>query len=180
MRRVTHTLLGAAASLPVAVAVSPGLAVGCVWWGMVGGGFPDWFDLRSDLRRPLRLRHRGASHSLFAALIATGGVFWALTILMATEFSVAGVSLAPSRDAVWLWSASFALGFLSHLLGDACTTAGIRPLLPFSEVRFWVLPRPLRSPSDGFVDRVGRVLALAAIVGGVALYAVRLLGTPLG
>jgi membrane-bound metal-dependent hydrolase YbcI (DUF457 family) len=179
MRRVTHTLLGAASALPIAISVEPDLALGCVWWGMVGGGFPDWFDLRSDLRKPLRLRHRGASHSVFAGLIATGGLFWALTILMATEFSVAGVGFAPSRDAVWLWSATFALGFLSHLLGDACTTAGIRPLLPFSAARCWLLPRPLRSRSDGFVDRIGRALALAALLGGMALYAVRMLGTPL-
>jgi len=179
MRRVTHTLLGATAALPLALGVEPGLALGCIWWGMVGGGFPDWVDLRSDLRKPLRLRHRGVSHSVFAGLIATGGIYWALTILMAADFRVARVSLAPSQDAVWLWSASFALGVVSHLLGDACTVAGIRPLLPFSSVRIWVLPRPLRSRSDGVVDRVGRFLALATILGGTVLYAARTLGTPL-
>lgn len=179
MRRLTHTLLGATAALPIAVSVEPGLALGCVWLGMVGGGFPDWFDLRSDLRKPLRLRHRGTSHSIFTGAIATGVLFWTLTILMAADFSVAGVSFAPSEDAVWLWSASFALGFLSHLLGDACTVAGIRPLLPFSSFRFWVLPRTLRGRSDGVVDRIGRFLALAAILGGTILYAARTLGTPL-
>jgi len=179
MRRLTHTLLGATAALPLALSVEPGLALGCVWFGMVGGGFPDWFDLRSDLRKPLRLRHRGASHSILTGVIATGALFWALTILMAADFSIAAINLAPTQDAVWLWSASFALGFLSHLVGDACTTAGIRPLLPFSNARVWVLPRPFRSRSDGLGDRIGQTLALAAILSGVALYAARTLGTPL-
>ncbi len=174
MRRVTHTLLGAAVSMPIALILEPGLAMGAVWWGMAGGGFPDWIDLRSDLGRPLRLRHRGVSHSVFAAILATFVVWWALTILRATEFSVVGLTLAPSRDAVWLWSASFGLGFLSHLAGDACTRAGIRPLLPVSDRRFWLIPRPMRSRSDRFVDRIGRFLALTAVLSGLAIYAARL------
>jgi membrane-bound metal-dependent hydrolase YbcI (DUF457 family) len=174
VRRVTHTLLGAAVSMPIALSLDPELAIGTVWWGMTGGGFPDWVDLRSELRRPLRLRHRGVSHSVFAAILSTCAVWWALTILRATEFSVVGLTLSPSRDMVWLWSTSFGLGFLSHLAGDACTHAGIRPLLPVSDRRFWLIPRPMRSRSDGFVDRIGRFLALTAVLGGLALYAARL------
>lgn len=165
--------------MPIALSLEPGLALGAVWWGMAGGGFPDWVDLRSELRRPLRLRHRGVSHSVFAAILATVAVWWALTILRATEFSVMGLTLAPSRGAIRVWSASFALGFLSHLAGDACTRAGIRPLLPFSDWRVWLVPRPMRSRSDGFVDRIGRFLALAAVLGGLALYAARLFGPTL-
>ncbi len=164
--------------MPIAVAVEPGIAVGCAWWGMVGGGFPDWFDLRSDLRRPLRLRHRGASHSVFAGILATVSIFWLLATLNATDFTVGEFALTPSLDAVWLWSATFALGFASHLIGDSCTRAGIRPLLPFSAAHFWVLPRGLRTRSDGFADRIGWLVANLVIVVGLALYAVRLLRVP--
>jgi membrane-bound metal-dependent hydrolase YbcI (DUF457 family) len=177
MKRVTHGLLGAAVAMPLALAVSPGTAIGCVWWGMAGGGFPDWLDLRSDLRKPLRLRHRGVSHSAFAGVLLTLGVFWLLRIAQGAELSPGGQTLSLGDDAVWFWTASFAAGFASHVLSDACTRGGIQPWLPFSEWKLWLLPKPLRSRSDGYLDRVARLLATVTVIAGVAIFTMRLAGS---
>ncbi len=128
MKRATHLLLGAAAAMPVALTLSPGLALGSLWWGMVGGGFPDWFDLRSEFRKGLRLRHRGASHGLPFVVAMTGGLYLLLGVLAATPLTWGDVSVALTEEAIRPWTAAFALGILSHLLSDAWTHAGIRPL----------------------------------------------------
>lgn len=174
MKRVTHGLLGAAVAMPFALATGPVTAVGCVWWGMTGGGFPDWLDLRSDLRKPLRLRHRGVSHSFVAGIALTLGVFWLLRIAQGFDLDVHGHTLALGDDVVWFWSASFAAGFASHILSDACTRAGIQPWLPFNDWKVWLLPKPLRSRSDGYLDRVTRLLAAGAVIAGVAIFTARL------
>lgn len=174
MKRATHGLLGAAAVMPLALATGPATAIGCVWWGMAGAGFPDWLDLRSDLRKPLRLRHRGVSHSFFAGVLLTLGLFWLLRIVQGLDLAVAGHTLALRDDMVWFWTASFAAGFASHILSDACTRGGIRPWLPFSQGKLWLLPKPLRSRSDGYLDRVARLLATAGVIAGVLIFTARL------
>ena len=167
MRRATHILLGAAAAVPVAVALPPASALGCVWWGMIGGEVPDWLDLRSRAGRLVRLRHRGASHGLPVALLATLLVYLALRELSSLAFP----PVAPRRAAEM--ASAFGAGVLSHLLGDACTLRGIQPWLPFDRRRWWLLPRRLRTRSDGAVDRVGRAGAVVALGLGTALYALR-------
>jgi membrane-bound metal-dependent hydrolase YbcI (DUF457 family) len=170
MKRTTHLMLGAAVALPIAVPLSPGLALGCVWWGMAGGGFPDWFDLRSDLRRPLRLRHRGASHGIpFAALLAAG-LWIALTALAGMTFPFAGHELTLPEGAIRPWTLAFLAGFASHVAGDALTHAGVRPLLPFSDRRLWLLPKLLRGRSTGPIDTLVRAGAFLALIVGGALY----------
>lgn len=169
MRRVTHTLLGAAVAMPTAVSHEPMIAAACLWWGMAGGGLPDWFDLRSDLRIPLRLQHRGISHSVVFLVVATGLVYGLFTLLRASGFAMAGVRLAPPDDAVAPWLIALGLGIASHLASDACTHGGIRPLLPFSRTRIWLLPRFLRSRFDGYLDAVFRLAAISFIgVGSIA------------
>ena len=66
---------------------------------------------------------------------------------------------------------AFALGFLSHLLSDAWTTAGIRPLLPIASFRFWIVPKFLRGRSSGPLDFLARFLAMCGILAGVIAYA---------
>lgn len=176
MKRVTHGLLGAAVAMPLALATGPVAAIGCVWWGMAGAGFPDWLDLRSDLRKPLRLRHRGVSHSFLAGVFLTVGVFWLLRIAQGFDVAIGGQMWRLSDDMVWFWSASFAAGFASHILSDACTRAGIRPWLPFSQWKLWLLPKPLRSRSDGYLDRVARLLATGCVIAGVLIFTARLAG----
>lgn len=170
MKRATHLLLGAAVAMPIALPLSPGLALGTIWWGMVGGGFPDWFDLRSEFRRALRLRHRGASHGLPFGVAIAGGLFLLLTLLSQTPFAPFGVDLTVPGLAIRPWTGAFALGFLSHLLSDAWTHAGIRPLLPFSDVRVWIVPKLLRGRSSGPLDALVRFVAMLAILVGSLAY----------
>ncbi|MGC4192638.1 MAG: metal-dependent hydrolase [Thermomicrobiales bacterium] len=177
MRRVTHLTLGAAVALPIVASASPSIAVGigCCWFGVAGGGFPDWFDLRSDLRRPLRLQHRGASHGLPVALGVTALLYLVLHLLGSSIFATESVTLVPSDTTARLWSICFLAGIVSHLASDACTKGGIRPLLPFSQWKVWLLPKPLRSRHDGWLDRLIFLGALAVIgLTTVALLANRL------
>lgn len=162
MKRTTHLTMGAAAGLLVAASSSLPVAAGALWLGAVGGGFPDWLDLRSELRGSLRLRHRGASHGLplTALLIAIVGV--ALSSL-ATERLDLGSWAALDKRTVAVWTIAFAAGLVTHLAGDACTHAGIRPLLPFSRWRVWLLPRPLRGRSDGWLNGIALLVSLGAI-----------------
>jgi len=173
MKRPTHILLGAAVAMPIAVPLSPGLALGVVWFGMAGGGFPDWFDLRSELRGPLRLRHRGASHGLLFGAIVTAGIWIALSALSGVTLDAGALAFDIPVSVVQPWTLAFAAGFLSHLLSDAWTVAGIRPLLPLAPVRFWIVPGFLRGRSSGPLDAVARVIAMCGVVAGLIAYVVR-------
>lgn len=156
--------------MPIAVSLSPGIAAGCLWWGMVGGGFPDWFDLKSDFRKPLRLRHRGASHGLPTAIIATAAVYALLAIISQVSFDPMGFGVSLPGSAVFPWTLCFLLGVLSHLLSDSCTISGIRPLLPFAKFNFWMIPRFLRCRHDGYLDRILLLASLATVGVYVLIY----------
>lgn len=169
MKRTTHLMIGAAVAMPVAATLAPAAAAGAVWWGMVGGGFPDWLDLRSEFRRGLR--HRGASHSI-AMGIAITAAFWFALAQVSAQFP--SLSITASTHAAW--SITFSFGFFSHILADACTHAGVRPLLPFSRRRFWLLPGFLRGKSSGYVDGLARTIASFVVVSGIIGY----LGVALG
>ena len=120
--------------MPIAASLSPAAAVGAVWLGMVGGGYPDWVDLRSDLSS--RLKHRGISHSLIVGALLALGLYFVLELAVA-EFS--WFHLAESE--IYGLSLAFGAGFLSHILADACTHAGVRPLLPVSNSKIWIRQR---------------------------------------
>lgn len=169
MRRTTHLLLGAAVAMPIAASLSLPLAAGAVWWGMTGAGFPDWLDLRSDFRQSLRLRHRGVSHSVILAALISLGFGAVLLLLHRNPLTVGDWQIRVPESAIWPWYLCFLAGVLSHLLSDAMTYAGIRPLLPFSQVRFWMLPRFLRSRYDGYLDTLLGWLAMVVIAFFVAV-----------
>src|SRR5690606_19813991 len=97
--------------MPIAASLSPALGVGAVWLGMVGGGYPDWVDLRSDLSS--RLKHRGISHSVFIGAALALGLYLILELAVA-QFS--WFSLSPA--AMQVWTFAFAAGFLSHIVSD--------------------------------------------------------------
>jgi membrane-bound metal-dependent hydrolase YbcI (DUF457 family) len=164
MKRGTHLIMGAAAAVPVAVLLPPVGAVGSMWLGMTGGALPDYLDLRSEARRSLR--HRGVSHSFLILALTTGFVWLVLDALAREELQLFPV---PDRYVV-PWATSFGLGMLSHLLGDACTRAGIQPWLPLLRTRLWLLPRFLRGRSDGSVNLFARGMSLAILTTGVAFY----------
>lgn len=151
-------------AMPLTAPFSVPVAAGALWFGMVGGGFPDWFDLRSDFRRAFRLRHRGASHGLPILVVMTALCFAGLMVLAQGDIDVYEVGLSPAPETVRLWTAAFALGMFSHLVSDACTRGGIRPMLPFAQWRVWLLPRFMRSRYDGYLDRIARVASLIVLI----------------
>jgi membrane-bound metal-dependent hydrolase YbcI (DUF457 family) len=164
MKRGTHVLMGAAAAVPVAVLLPPLGAFGSLWFGMTGGGLPDYLDLRSEARRTLR--HRGVSHSFIVLGITVAFVWLMLDALAREEFRLIPV---PSRYVV-PWAASLGLGMLSHLLGDACTRAGIQPWLPVFRMRLWLLPRFLRGRSDGAINGIACSIALLILGIGICYF----------
>lgn len=157
MKRATHILLGAAVAMPIAASVSPLVAAGVVWLGMVGGGYPDWVDLRSDLSS--RLKHRGVSHSLIVGAGLTFGLYLILELAVA-QFS----RFTVTEGEMQALAIAFAAGFLSHIVADACTHAGVSPFLPVSRAKVWVLPKPLRGKSNGALDTIGRFVAISLIL----------------
>jgi membrane-bound metal-dependent hydrolase YbcI (DUF457 family) len=153
--------MGVAAAAPLAALMPPVGAAGCLWMGMLGGAFPDYADLRSGMKR--HLRHRGFSHSLIMLAIATGFVY---LILRALHDEKTGLLHVPWQD-VRAWSFAFALGFISHQVGDACTRAGIQPFLPLLQRKVWVLPKWFRGKSVGWQNGVARIVSVIVI--GISL-----------
>lgn len=143
--------------MPIAASLSPFAAVGAVWLGMVGGGYPDWVDLKSDLSP--RLKHRGISHSFFIGAVFTLGLHMVLNVAVA-EFDWFRLSASEITGL----SLAFAVGFLSHILADACTHAGVRPFLPLGSSRLWLLPKPLRGKSNGAIDTIARYIAISLVL----------------
>jgi membrane-bound metal-dependent hydrolase YbcI (DUF457 family) len=158
MRKSTHLVMGVAAAAPLAAVMPPAGAVGCLWFGMMGGAFPDYADLRSGMKR--HLKHRGISHSL--AMLAIAGAF--VYVLLDALYRERTELLHVPRMDVIAWTASFCLGFISHMVGDACTRGGIQPFLPIWDRKVWLLPRLFRGKSVGWQNTVA-CLASAVIMG---------------
>ena len=153
--------MGVAATAPLAAFMPPVGAVGCLWLGLTGGAFPDYVDLRSGMKR--HMKHRGLSHSYVVLALSCGFVY---LILNALNHETTGLLHVPA-DYVRAWTASFGLGVVSHLLGDACTRAGIQPALPFSQRKVWILPRGFRGKSVGWQNGVAKIVSIIVI--GIAL-----------
>jgi len=144
MRKSTHLLMGVG-------------AVGCLWMGLTGGVFPDYVDLRSGVKR--HFRHRGVSHSYLVLAASTAFVY---LILHALNQEATQLLHVPA-DYVRGWTASFALGGVSHLIGDACTRGGIQPALPFSQRKVWVLPKRFRGKSAGWQNGIAQLASFVII-----------------
>jgi inner membrane protein len=95
--------------------------------------------VRLPLRLLVLLPHRGITHSLFAAAVAT-----ALAALV-------------SRTA----AAGLAIGYLAHIAADACTPGGVSLLAPLSKRRRHLLPKAARIPT-GSLRELGLATALTA------------------
>lgn len=103
-------------------------------------------------------RHRGLSHSLLGALLATLAVaiLSHFGVLAAQEHlpglygaaafstSVLPAWLTPHEATAGIITAGFAAGYLSHILLDMMTVSGVALLLPVSDRCFWALPKALR------------------------------------
>ena len=164
MRKSTHLVMGVAAAAPLAALMPPAGAVGCLWFGLMGGAFPDYADLRSGMKR--HLKHRGFSHSL--AMLAIAGAF--VYVLLDALYREKTALLHVPRTDVIAWTASFCLGFLSHMLGDACTRGGIQPFIPLWQRKIWVLPRIFRGKSVGWQNGVARLASVILIGASLGLF----------
>ena len=169
MKRATHISTGAACALPIAAGLGPAAAAGALLLGMAGAVVPDYADLRSDARRVLR--HRGISHSILFATVAV----LLVSIILNALAGVDDEQLRLESSLVTPLLAAFALGIGSHLLLDACTPSGIRPLLPFSQLRVRLLPPGVRIRTAGWLDRaIHAVASLVVTLGLVYLVIERL------
>lgn len=103
--------------------------------------------------------HRGMTHSLIIALYMIVGSI-SLSVL-----------LTPSRT-LW-WGAAWSAGWLSHLAADALTLSGLKLLQPWSQRRFWLVPRPLRfrvgTLPDSLLGAVAPMIGLSAFLLGHGL-----------
>jgi membrane-bound metal-dependent hydrolase YbcI (DUF457 family) len=142
--------------------------------GVIGGEAPDWIDFHSGLRRPVRIRHRGASHALPLLLVLAAIFAVALTAGSSLLATATGLSVEISTDVVAVLTLAFSLGYLSHLASDACTYGGIQPLLPFGKVKIWLLPRAIRSRSDGYLDVLAKLAGFSVLGFALVLVAMRL------
>lgn len=173
MRKLTHAVLGAAIVVPVALSQGPAIGAAVLVLGVVGGESPDWIDFRSGLRRPVRIRHRGVSHGFPMLVLLTSGLYLALRFGTAFLESTFGGWPELSDQCMAVLATAFGLGFLSHIVSDACTYGGIQPLLPFAQVKTWLLPRALRSRSDGYLDVVAKLLAFSVLGFGLIVAVMR-------
>lgn len=164
MRRLTHLSVATLAVAPLTHDRNWPLVGGMILMSMAGSVLPDYLDLRSDVRGVLR--HRGLSHSLLIAASATLLAWWimiAMTRIDDPAWALDVMSVEPLTMA-------FAAGIGSHLVLDACTPHGIRPLLPFSGRRLWLLPRFLRIRTGGQLDAL---IGLAALTSTAAMVLLR-------
>lgn len=120
MKWITHQAVAAGAAFSLGL---PAVGVGAAWAGAV---LPDVLDqkraaLSRDRQRAFNRIHRGATH-WFGWWLA----LWAL-----------GLTDVLSAPAAYL-AAGVGFGAFSHVLLDACTTAGV-PLVPWSRRGKWSL-----------------------------------------
>ncbi|MCC6945426.1 MAG: metal-dependent hydrolase [Thermomicrobiales bacterium] len=164
MRRLTHLAVATLGVMPLAVDHAWPAASGIVLLGMAGAVVPDYLDLRSDLRGVLA--HRGLSHSILIATLSIALVW----VLLGALSRLDDPAWALDSGLVTPLTAAFAIGVASHLILDACTPRGLRPLLPLSQWRLWLLPKPFRIGTGGTVDDMVGLAAFAATVAVVALH----------
>lgn len=99
--------------------------------------------------------HRGPTHWLVTAVLLCVGVMYAANL-----FNLPAV--------IWV---AFGAGYLSHLLADACTVAGVPLLGPLSGRSIRFIPRPLALRTGGVMESVfvSALLGLY-IAAGVLVY----------
>lgn len=176
MRSTTHELVGVSCALGASRAleldVLPGVALAAA--AVCGSWLPDADQLGARVHRRSRLerrsllvgaagalarlpllafalctRHRGISHSLLACAALTGLAVFA-TVSLAPGFALAGAGLT--------------LGYVAHVLADACTPAGVGLWRPFAARRVHLLPAPARIPTGS-----AREALVTASAGALAL-----------
>jgi membrane-bound metal-dependent hydrolase YbcI (DUF457 family) len=106
--------------------------------------------VRLPLRLLILLPHRGVTHSVFAC--------GAVAVLFGLLVGVADPALAGAAGA------GMAIGYATHIAGDACTPSGIAALAPVSRRRYWLVPAGLRIPTGSLREYAATVLLTAGLV----------------
>lgn len=144
MMGTAHAVIGAA--MGTLAALATGQQDQMIILACAGAGaalIPDIDHARAPLRQRMGwagnlalfwLKHRGPTHTLLA---------WALFTL-AARFLVGDVGMV----------AAVSLGYLSHLVADMLTPMGLCVLWPVVSQPLWLLPRPLRLPTNGVMERL--------------------------
>ena len=105
-------------------------------------------------RLPLRLLtllpHRGVTHSIIACAAAA--------VLSGLLVAAADPALAGAA------AAGMAIGYATHIAGDACTPSGVAAWAPISRRRYWLLPPGLRIPTGSLREYALTVLVTAGLV----------------
>lgn len=99
--------------------------------------------------------HRGITHYLITSISFTLVVFILLAILkLPLEYSFA-----------------FFIGYTSHILGDMCTTSGIKFFSPYASKKCYVLPKSKRIRMQKTMTlREGQIVAFVAIVSLLVIF----------
>ena len=100
---------------------------------------------RLPLRLLMVLPHRGVTHSVFACAAAA--------VMAGLLVALVDPALAVAAGA------GMAIGYATHIAGDACTPSGVAAMAPVSRRRFWLLPRAARIPTGSL-----REYALTAMI----------------
>lgn len=177
VRNATHELIGVTCALGASRAldldtVETVLAAGAA---AVGSWLPDADRLGTRVHRRSRLerrsliaralgmvlraplvafalvaRHRGITHSLVACVLVGAGAVGLGLLLPAPGWALGG---------------GLALGYLAHVLADACTPSGVALWAPFDQRRVWLVAAPARirtgSVREALLAAVSAVAALA-------------------
>lgn len=143
----THEAIGVATALGVCATIAPTATQGAV---LVGCSFatsrlPDRLELGV-------LPHRGPTHWLLTS---------ALVIALLT---LAATTTVQTRPYTGIVTAGVAIGYLTHLVADACTVSGVPLYGPFSSRDRHLLPRGHRFVTGQLGDRFIALLAVAASI----------------
>ena len=154
MRNVTHELIGVCAAVAAAQVLPGGppetvaLAVGALY----GARLPDvdvfgarvhrrtGVERRSLLAGAVGLLVRLPALLLALALRHRGAAHWLLTCALFTAGALGGALLAGASPLVVAVAAGASLGYLTHVLADACTPTGVSLWAPVSPRPVWLLP----------------------------------------
>lgn len=187
MTGISHATIGAAVGVGVGLSAAVDgwpWFLAAVFIGMVSGLLPDLDSTDSlartrvglgkeQIKREWARRPRPAlvvrwvaswPLNLLAWLLPhRGPTHWLITAVLLTSAAYTAANWAGWPAVVWL---AFGAGYLSHLVADGLTIAGVPLLGPFTRRAFRFLPRPLALRTGGAAEFmvVGAGLAMFWVV----------------
>ncbi len=112
MNRSTHVLFGMSLSVLI-LNPQPSELVGIITLSVIGSYLPD---------ADLRIKHRMLMHNVFVLTIFSIVLYYVLNYI--------------SVNSLWMKLAAFIIGFLSHIVLDMLTYAGVAFFYPLSSKRY--------------------------------------------